>query len=153
MNPCKCGYFQDPVKKCICSNWQIQQYQKKISGPLLDRFDMRIFMGQNDPTESHNINYYEKIIASLQFQNQRNIHNIPNNNLQQNSIELLNFCPEALNLVHNFCEKNLLSMRRKLKILGVARSLGDWDLSEQVKTHHCLEAIFLTSKMDYGFHH
>src|SRR5512136_1994162 len=42
MNPCPCGYFNDPVKECTCSLTNVLRYQKRISGPLLDRIDIHI---------------------------------------------------------------------------------------------------------------
>jgi magnesium chelatase family protein len=42
MNPCPCGYYGDPVKPCTCSNMVVSKYQKRISGPLLDRIDIHI---------------------------------------------------------------------------------------------------------------
>jgi magnesium chelatase family protein len=42
MNPCPCGYYGDPVKECTCSNSVITRYQKRISGPMLDRIDIHI---------------------------------------------------------------------------------------------------------------
>ena len=42
MNPCPCGYYGDPVKPCTCSNMVVSKYQKRISGPLLDRIDIHV---------------------------------------------------------------------------------------------------------------
>ncbi len=42
MNPCPCGYYGDPVKPCTCSNMVVTKYQKRISGPLLDRIDIHV---------------------------------------------------------------------------------------------------------------
>ena len=42
MNPCPCGYYGDPVKPCTCSTGTVTKYQKRISGPLLDRIDIHI---------------------------------------------------------------------------------------------------------------
>src|SRR3990167_3266206 len=45
-NPCPCGYYSDPTKTCVCSPSQIMKYQKKISGPLLDRIDLCVEVGR-----------------------------------------------------------------------------------------------------------
>jgi predicted ATPase with chaperone activity len=42
MNPCPCGWYGDPVKECTCSNSMVSRYQKRISGPLLDRIDIHM---------------------------------------------------------------------------------------------------------------
>jgi magnesium chelatase family protein len=42
VNPCPCGYYGDPIKECTCSSSTVTRYQKRISGPLLDRFDIHI---------------------------------------------------------------------------------------------------------------
>ena len=42
MNPCPCGYFGDVFRQCTCTSTQVQKYQKRISGPLLDRIDIQI---------------------------------------------------------------------------------------------------------------
>ena len=145
MNPCKCGYYGD--KKCTCSPNSVQQYQKKLSGPLMDRIDIKLFMGYDyeefpDPIE----NYCQWIQESRQFIKKRNIHNIANNNLQMGHIPLLNFSPESLNVIEEFCKKNHISLRRKLKILGVARSLADGEKSDYVNEDHSYNSIFMTSK-------
>jgi magnesium chelatase family protein len=45
-NPCPCGYFGDDTKECVCSASQIDKYNKKISGPMLDRIDLRVYVGK-----------------------------------------------------------------------------------------------------------
>jgi magnesium chelatase family protein len=55
MNPCPCGYFSDPVRECRCGSAAIQRYQKKISGPLLDRIDIHVEVPRVE---------YEKLAAS-----------------------------------------------------------------------------------------
>jgi magnesium chelatase family protein len=148
MNPCKCGYYGDLNKRCICSPTSIANYQKKISGPLMDRIDIRIFMGNNyQENNIDNVNYYKWVLESRQFINERNIYNINNNNLKNQDISLLNFSIETINIINEFCEKNLLSLRRKLKILGLARTIADSEKSLNVQLNHGLEAIFYTSKM------
>lgn len=151
MNPCKCGYYGDLNRSCICSSTSIFNYQKKISGPLMDRIDIRIFMGNNyEEYKDDDIDYYQWVLESRQFIDERNIHGIANNNLQNNQIPLLDFKTETINIVNEYCEKNLLSLRRKLKILGVARTIADSEKSLTVQIHHGLEAIFYTSKMIYN---
>jgi magnesium chelatase family protein len=145
MNPCKCGYYGD--KKCQCSPHSIQQYQKKLSGPLLDRIDIKLFMGYDYEESPDPItNYYKWIQEARGFIKERNIHNIANNNMQNSHIPLLNFSPEAIQIIDDFCHKNHISLRRKLKMLGVARSLADSEQSHGVQPHHCYTSVFFTSK-------
>lgn len=48
-NPCPCGHYGDPLKSCICTGAQITSYQKRISGPLLDRIDLIVEVGRIEP--------------------------------------------------------------------------------------------------------
>lgn len=118
---------------------------------------MKIFMGNNYNGDENqwnydkNYDYVKFIIEGKNFYNKRNIYHICNNNLQQNHISLLNFEDEGLKIVNDFCKKNFLSMRRQLKILGVARTIADSDLSSVVQVNHCLESLFFTSKMSYQY--
>src|SRR2546430_6511224 len=60
MNPCPCGYYGDPVKECSCSATSISRYQKRISGPLLDRIDIHVEVPRVD---------YEKLADKRQIEN------------------------------------------------------------------------------------
>ena len=64
MNPCPCGYFGDPVRECRCGSAQIQRYQKKISGPLLDRIDIHVDVPRVE---------YEKLAAKRSGETSREI--------------------------------------------------------------------------------
>lgn len=143
MNPCKCGYYG--TGKCICNPASVEKYQKKISGPLLDRMDMKIFMGGNDGRQD-NIDYYNFVIQGRNFNNR----GIPNNNIKNSDIPLLNIESDVLNTLEEFCNKNSISFRKKLKILGLARTIADSELSNKVIMNHLLEAIFFSEKMGFN---
>jgi hypothetical protein len=283
MNPCKCGYFGD--KKCSCSPNSIRQYQKKLSGPFLDRIDMKIYMGYDGDGDVDDMDYYDWVVKGREFgikrqlmginsedrefldgksiDDQQNLkmdngepvnlndgygngdngkngskfydasmvdgsmekasdysninnnlmvenaydikinnnidapvindnnnkmepmleaHNVNkenvdsidtdpntlnkmtsgfhpnhpqqptdkiliyNNNIQMHHISQLNFHYNSLKIVEEFCKNNNISMRKKLKILGVARSIADGEQCLQVNDAHVYESIFYTSK-------
>ena len=57
MNPCPCGYYGHPARKCICNERQVRNYLSKISGPMLDRFDLNVEVA---PVEFSHLSSVEK---------------------------------------------------------------------------------------------
>jgi magnesium chelatase family protein len=154
MNPCKCGYYGDTRKGCSCGYSAVQRYQKKISGPLLDRIDIRIFVsseGKNEKVESGKV-FYEKVLKARKQQQERykKCDISYNSAIREQHVSMLNIEQSAHELAKKFVEDNFLSHRRLLKILAVARTVADFEESCNVQNVHILEAIFLCCKMNYG---
>ncbi len=155
MNPCPCGYFSDPLRECLCSPSQIQRYRKKISGPLLDRFDIHINVpslrfediAKKEPGESsHAIR--ERVIKARKIQIER-FKELKRKkrifaNSQMEGREIRRFCPiskESENLLRTAMEKFGLSARAYDRILKVARTIADLEGKESIEPFHVAEAI------------
>jgi magnesium chelatase family protein len=143
MNPCPCGFKGSVIKPCICSYAVIQRYQRKISGPIVDRIDMWV--------EVSEINY-EKLggtqeeesteTISKRVEKARNRQKIGGNGTQRNFLS--SKCRELL----NFSAKNLnLSVRVYKKIILLARTIADLDDSKEIHEKHILEALQYRSKI------
>lgn len=152
MNPCPCGYYNDPTHHCVCTPGQIQRYMNKISGPLLDRIDIQIEItpvpfkdiSRAAPGESSDA-IRERVIKARHIQEQRfreckGIHcnaQMSERMIHQyaepdeSGIEMLRIAMERLNL----------SARAYNRILKVARTIADLDASEHVLPQHLAEAI------------
>lgn len=152
MNPCPCGHYGDPVKECVCSSVQILSYQKKLSGPLLDRIDMSITVSRVDTKNLLTINTLNKsqqLSALKAIKNARNIQysrynsSVEYNSSQSNSqlSSHLHLSPEAHNLITTAAEKLSLSTRSYLKVLKVARTIADLESSQAVSVSHVSEAL------------
>lgn len=152
MNPCPCGYFGDTKKECTCSSTQILSYQKRLSGPLLDRIDMIIGVSRvpNDSLmnkkvlnlKHHNKATYE-IEKATKAQTNRYKSSVKNNsNLStqelQTSIQLL---PEVRQLLTTAAERLQLSARSYFKVIRVARTIADLEGSIDILTQHITEAL------------
>lgn len=152
MNPCPCGYYNHPEKECVCAPGIVQKYLNKISGPLLDRIDLHIevtpvpfseLSKQQVAESSQQIR--ERVIKARQIQSTRykqtsSIHC----NAQMGSKDLKKYCQlnEAGNtLLKNAMERLGLSARAYDRILKVARTIADMDVSESIETNHVAEAI------------
>jgi magnesium chelatase family protein len=158
MNPCPCGYKDDKKIPCICSESQIKNYQKKISGPLLDRFDLFIEVAKTSMgkifTEKENKtlqkSYLHSIATATKIQQKRfkNLSSI-NKNADMNLKEIKIYCPlsrDAKTLL-NQASKNLnLSNRGYLKTIKTARTIADIGQNEEIKQEHIAEAIQFRSK-------
>lgn len=152
MNPCPCGYYNDPTHKCVCSPGQIQRYLNKISGPLLDRIDIQIeitpvpFKDISRSTQGESsASIRQRVIKTRLIQEQRfkdcnGIH--CNAQMSERMIHQYAEPDEAgINLLRTAMERLNLSARAYNRILKVARTIADLEASENVQPQHLAEAI------------
>lgn len=152
MNPCPCGYYNDPTHDCICTPGQIQRYLGKISGPLMDRIDLQIEIAPLSFDELSQTKKGEtseeirkRVIEARKIQEKRyasypGIHC----NAQMNSKLLHLFAEpkgECLELLRTAMTRFQLSARAYDRILRVGRTIADLDHSENIGPQHIAEAI------------
>lgn len=152
MNPCPCGYYNHPTKRCNCQPGQVQRYLNKISGPLLDRIDIQIEIvpvpfekiadsRRGEPSAV----IRQRVIAARKIQEERysDCQTIHCN--AQMSPKLLekhaHLESEELKMLKKAMDMFDLSARAYDRILKVARTIADLDNSENIKPHHLKEAI------------
>lgn len=152
MNPCPCGYYGDAVKECQCTMTQILAYQKRLSGPLLDRIDMIIPVSRvaNEHLLSDSANdNLQHSQALTDIVNARNIQinrygSSSKNNSSLTSAEIKSYklLPEdARSFLTSAAEKLGLSARSYFKIIKVARTIADIDGSDDITIPHLSEAL------------
>ncbi len=150
-NPCPCGYLSDAEKNCSCSHVQISKYQKKLSGPLLDRIDMIIEvprldfknLASNSKVESSK-EILERVINARNIQHQRFKNKGILCNSEMDSAQVKKYCEldnEGKNLIKNAVSRLKLSARAYFRILKVARTIADLNLSENILSKHLAEAL------------
>lgn len=149
MNPCPCGYAGSSLDKCRCSPEQVKRYMGKLSGPLLDRIDMHVEVPRLSPamlaiaeknaTATSN-EIKERVMQARAFQLVR--QKKYNANLSVPEID--SFCqvePGAQTLLQQAMTKFNLSARIYHRILKVARTLADLEVSETIRAVHIGEAL------------
>lgn len=151
MNPCPCGYAGDPFKSCSCNPLQIHRYQSRISGPLLDRFDIQIEVPRLQEVEFDQAHGAETsaVVRSRVEETRRNqqIRYQGRNffcNAQMGSKELKEFChlePSGKNLLRQAVQRYNLSARAYTRILKVARTIADLAGAAEIELEHVGEAI------------
>jgi magnesium chelatase family protein len=151
LNPCPCGFFGHPTRRCACPQGAAQRYLSRVSGPLLDRLDIHI---EVPPVEFQRLSSNEKSEASSAMQARVNraravqrerfvglgIHA----NGQMTPAQTRQFCPlddESSRLLEGAFQALGLSARAYDKILRVARTVADLDGSERIAVQHLAEAI------------
>ena len=152
MNPCPCGYFNHPEKKCVCSPGVVQKYLSRISGPLLDRIDLQIevvpvpFKELSTKTTSEKSSAIrERVIKARKVQSERYkafgkiFCNAQMNSKLQRKYATPN--EDAMQILKNAMEKLDLSARAYDRILKVSRTIADLDGQEIVQAHHIAEAV------------
>lgn len=160
MNPCPCGYYNDPTHHCVCTPGQIQRYMNKISGPLLDRIDIQTEItpvpfkdiSRSAPGESSD-DIRERVVRARHIQEQRykdmkGIH--CNAQMSERMIHQYAEPDEAgIDMLRMAMERLNLSARAYNRILKVARTIADLEGAEHVQPQHLAEAISYRS-LDRG---
>lgn len=152
MNPCPCGYLGDPAHECKCTEVQIQNYQKKLSGPLFDRIDMNITVEKVDnddllkPMEntcSEHTVVKNNITEAIKRQKARyGKDGVYNSSLSSFKVsKLLKLDPAAEKLLSDASEKLNLSARSYFKTIKVAQTIADLDKSDVILAKHLAEAL------------
>ena len=149
-NPCPCGYFGDEKRACTCSQMMILNYQKKLSGPLLDRIDMIVpvtrvpreeLFAEKSGQEKPRADEWEEQIATarnMQITRQKR----PNSTLTNKQLEkFAALQPDARNLLATAAEKLNLSARSYFKTLRVARTIADLEKHDNIKKSDIAEAL------------
>lgn len=152
MNPCPCGYYTHPTKRCTCLPGAVSRYLNRISGPLLDRIDIQVeimpvpfneLSGQAEGESSASIR--RRVVEARRLQAERyasepDIHC----NAQLNSRLMKQYCalsPESLAILKTAMDKYDMSARAYDRILKVARTIADLAASSAIEPAHIAEAI------------
>ena len=152
MNPCPCGFLGDKKKACTCSEFQINRYKGKLSGPLLDRIDIQINVQRLDDEELLNMKndgetsniIRKRVIAARKIQLER----YKNDNIYTNS-ELTpklikKYCKiddEIKALLKGAINRFNLSARSYDRLLKISRTIADLDGSIDIKQEHVIKAL------------
>ncbi|MBM3142482.1 MAG: YifB family Mg chelatase-like AAA ATPase [Chloroflexi bacterium] len=151
MNPCPCGYYGDPVKECKCSSGEISRYQKRISGPLLDRIDIFIEVPRveyekltDDTLGESSEKVRTRVEAARQIQQRRFEGTKLMCNTEMTPIEVKEFCrvdPPAQSLLRTAMKQLHLTARAFHRVLKLARTIADLDGADIIKANHLAEAL------------
>ncbi len=134
MNPCLCGNHLSKTLTCSCTAYTIKRHIKRLSGPLLDRVQMIVYMDRVDLLKGHqpvsSEEMKKRIQSGLVFKEK-----------YVNKGRKIIFESDAEEALANYYAKGKISLRRHDALVAVAESIAFLDQSEQIKKHHLLEAI------------
>lgn len=158
MNPCPCGYLNHPKKDCTCTPSQIIKYQKRISGPLLDRIDIHIEVPPTDFEKLTSENAGEaseavraRVSLARERQRTRFFQKKIFTNSEMGTQEMNEFCKidrATMNLLKNAVTKMNLSARAYHRVLKLARTIADLAREEYIRPDHVAEAIQYRPKVE-----
>lgn len=152
MNPCPCGFLGDSQKNCTCSEFQIQRYRSRLSGPLLDRIDLQIEVPRLSPEELLNMKdssepsneIRKRVVQARKIQAQRYKNTNILTNAELNSDLIKQFCKideASENLLKSAIIKFNLSGRSYDRILKLARTIGDLEGANNISQMHIAQAL------------
>ncbi len=152
MNPCPCGFLGDSEKHCTCSEYQIQKYKSRLSGPILDRIDLIIDVprltaeeltnSKNDGESSKDIRKRVVKAREIQYERYKNENILTNSELNSKLISKYCLLDEiSTEILKTATVKYQLSGRKYDRILKLARTIADLDNSENILSKHITQAL------------
>ncbi len=154
MNPCPCGNKGNKDKNCICKPYDLDRYARRISGPIIDRIDLWVTVGNVDyqklsdatPTGEKTFAIKNRVKKAREIQGKRfgNTKRKLKTNSDMNVKELGIFAPltpDVKQLLNDSAERLALSARAYHRVIKLARTIADLDNSEDIKQNHILEAL------------
>ncbi len=150
-NPCPCGFLGDTEKSCVCTRTTILRYQKKISGPLLDRIDLHIEVPRmpfEKISQSEKEEASSRIRARVEEARERQTKRFRDTpcvtNADMRPKEIQQFCPltdPSIELLRSAMTRLKLSARSYHRMIKVARTIADLEGSDRIEKTHIAEAI------------
>ncbi|OGN00946.1 MAG: hypothetical protein A3B91_00235 [Candidatus Yanofskybacteria bacterium RIFCSPHIGHO2_02_FULL_41_29] len=153
MNPCPCGNYGNLNSECTCMPFNVLKYRKKVSGPLLDRIDIQVnvpreTISESDDKTEENSEILKEVrgkinkARNIQLARFKELGIFSNSEMSFKNVEKLCLAEKSAKLLlKKAINKQGLSLRAYHKILKVARTIADLEVTEIVKDHHIAEAI------------
>ncbi|MBA94542.1 MAG: magnesium chelatase [Rickettsiales bacterium] len=150
MNPCPCGFSTDTSVECNCNPHEIKRYNKKLSGPLLDRFDIILniprltkkeFIEDTNQEETSQ-SIYKRVEKAIQKQHHRYNKNIQNGTIPNTLLNThIHLSKQQKDYLGTCIEKGLLTARSCNKVLRVAQTIADLENQSEITDIHISEAL------------
>lgn len=159
-NPCPCGFAGDPEKACVCPPTQLLRYQKKISGPLLDRIDLHVQVprlsfekieGNEELENSDTVRGRVQAARAIQQKRFARAGLAIQSNAEMGIKEIKEYCrPDepGLMLLRNAVASQRLSARAYHRVLKLARTIADLSSVEKIRADHIAEALMFRPKSE-----
>lgn len=149
MNPCPCGLYLSKLE-CRCQNYEIMRYRNKLSGPLLDRFDIFVEMTQipfeklsDKSHEETSEEIRKRVEKAREIQRLRFADEIINTNNEMTTAMIDKYCEldkETKKILDEIYNKHDLSNRSYTKLIKVARTIADLEGEKNINSNHVLES-------------
>jgi magnesium chelatase family protein len=150
MNPCRCGHFGDPVRACRCTNGDPERYVRRVSGPLLDRLDLRVEMPRVPPDEliagtpgESSATVAWRIAAARRLALERNRGRVNADLVGGSVVRACRLAASAEQLLEDLAQRNGMSARGVHRTLRVARTIADLGERTSVGDEDVLAAVGL----------
>jgi magnesium chelatase family protein len=151
MNPCPCGYHGSSVRTCVCDLGAVRRYRNRLSGPLLDRIDLQVWVPQipygqltSERAGEPSATVQARVVAARQRQQRRFAGTRLHANAQMRPRDLARWCAldeASHHTLGELARRRCLSARAVHRTIRVARTIADLDGSETVRRDHLLRAV------------